>query len=52
MVHFVAPEVDAGQVIDVERVDVLPDDTFNTFASRMHEAEHRLIVRSVAKAIG
>jgi formyltetrahydrofolate-dependent phosphoribosylglycinamide formyltransferase len=47
MVHVVVPEVDAGRVIDIERVPVRADDTLATFAERMHSAEHDLIVRAV-----
>jgi formyltetrahydrofolate-dependent phosphoribosylglycinamide formyltransferase len=51
MVHVVVPEVDAGRVIDIERVPVLEGDTLVTFAERMHAAEHRLIVRAVRAAL-
>lgn len=49
MVHVVVPEVDAGAVIDTEPVPVLPGDTLDTFAARMHAAEHALIVRAVGR---
>jgi formyltetrahydrofolate-dependent phosphoribosylglycinamide formyltransferase len=52
MVHEVVPEVDAGAVIDVEPVPVMPDDTLDTFAARMHAAEHALIVRALVRLIG
>ncbi len=51
MVHVAIPEVDAGEVIDIERVDILPDDTLDAFEARMHSAEHRLIVRATQKAL-
>ncbi len=51
MVHFVIPEVDAGQVVDTESVPVAEGDTLETFASRMHAAEHRLIVRAIAMVL-
>ena len=49
MVHYVVPEVDAGEVIAVERVPVAPGEALDDFAARMHAAEHRLIVRAVGQ---
>ncbi len=47
MVHYVIPEVDAGEVIVQEEVPLEADDTLETFAARMHRTEHRLIVEAV-----
>jgi formyltetrahydrofolate-dependent phosphoribosylglycinamide formyltransferase len=47
MVHHVVPEVDAGPVIAQASVPVEPGDTLETFAARMHAAEHRLIVEAI-----
>lgn len=45
MVHLVPDEgVDDGPVLAVERVPLLPDDTLDAFAARMHATEHRLLV--------
>ena len=52
MVHYVIPEVDAGPVIDQEIVPIYPDDTPVSFEGRMHNTEHRLIVRAVKQALG
>ena len=52
MVHTVIPEVDAGPVIDTAVVPILPTDTLNDFAARMHAAEHRLIVAATRQALG
>ena len=52
MVHRVIAEVDAGEVIDTEAVPIAAGDTLETFAARMHAAEHRLIVRAIAKVLG
>ncbi|MBZ0297279.1 MAG: phosphoribosylglycinamide formyltransferase [Anaerolineae bacterium] len=49
MVHYVIPEVDAGEVIDQEVVPIQPEDTFEDFEKRMHHQEHLLIVRAVNK---
>jgi formyltetrahydrofolate-dependent phosphoribosylglycinamide formyltransferase len=47
MVHDVVPEVDAGPVIAQASVPFEPGDTLETFAARMHAAEHRLIVEAI-----
>lgn len=41
-VHFVTPDLDAGPIILQEEVPVLPDDTAETLAKRVLEAEHRI----------
>lgn len=51
MVHFVTPEVDAGPVLAQAIVPILPEDTLETFEARMHEAEHRLIVEGIRRAL-
>jgi len=51
MVHYVVPEVDAGPVIAQTVVSFAPDDTQDTFAARMHAAEHRLIVEAIRIAV-
>lgn len=51
MVHTVVPEVDAGPVIASAEVAILPDDTLDTFADRLHAAEHQLIVQATAVAL-
>ena len=48
MVHYVVPEVDAGDVIIQAEVAILPSDSLEDFASRMHATEHRLIVQAIA----
>ncbi len=49
MIHHVIPEVDAGDVIVQAEVPILPDDTLESFATRMHATEHRIIVEAVKK---
>ncbi|GAB4531054.1 MAG: phosphoribosylglycinamide formyltransferase [Anaerolineales bacterium] len=45
MVHLVPDEgVDAGPVLAQESVPILPEDTLETLAARIHAAEHRLFV--------
>ena len=46
-IHFVTDEVDAGPVISQAAVAVLPDDTEETLAERIHVEEHRLLVEAV-----
>jgi len=50
MVHYVIPEVDAGAVIAQAPVPILPDDTLDTYAQRVHATEHQIMVEAVGKA--
>lgn len=52
MVHYAIPQVDAGEVILQERVDLHPEDTLETFEARMHTTEHQLIVNAIRKLGG
>ena len=47
MVHLAIPEVDAGSVVAQRIVLILPADLLADFETRMHEAEHALIVDAV-----
>ncbi|PJF44315.1 MAG: phosphoribosylglycinamide formyltransferase [Phototrophicales bacterium] len=51
MVHYAIPEVDAGDVIVQEIVPFLPNDTLESFAERMHAAEHRILVEAVSRLL-
>ena len=44
MIHYVIPEVDAGEVLAQTIVPFAPDDTLESFEARMHAVEHRLIL--------
>lgn len=44
MVHRVSAELDAGEVLGTRSVPVLPGDTLESFAGRMHAAEHALLL--------
>jgi phosphoribosylglycinamide formyltransferase 1 len=46
-VHFVTRELDSGPIIAQAAVPVLPDDTRETLAERIHEEEHRLLVEAI-----
>jgi phosphoribosylglycinamide formyltransferase-1 len=50
-VHFVIPETDAGPIIAQECVPVLIDDTPDTLAARVLEAEHRLYPVALRRVI-
>tara|TARA_R110000824_G_scaffold386283_5_gene581125 strand:- start:93085 stop:93735 length:651 start_codon:yes stop_codon:yes gene_type:complete len=58
-VHFVRPEMDEGPIIAQAAVPVLPDDTPETLAARVLEAEHKLypmalklVVEGRARVVG
>lgn len=46
MVHHVIHELDAGPVIATRQVAFQTGDTLETFAARLHAAEHKLIVEA------
>ena len=50
-VHFADGSLDGGPVILQEAVPVLPGDTEETLAERIHAAEHQLLPRAVALAL-
>ena len=41
-VHLVTAELDAGPIVAQAEVEVRADDTLDTLAARVHQAEHRL----------
>jgi formyltetrahydrofolate-dependent phosphoribosylglycinamide formyltransferase len=50
MVHLVPDEgVDDGPVLGIATVPILPDDTLDALANRVHETEHRLLVDVIAE---
>ena len=51
MVHYAVPEVDAGAVIAQTVVAFNPDDTPESYETRMHATEHRLIVAAIQKVL-
>ena len=46
-VHFVTDELDAGPVIIQARVDILPGDTPDLLAQRVHLVEHKIYPRAI-----
>lgn len=50
MVHLVPDEgVDDGPVLATATVPILPDDTLDALTARVHAAEHRLLVHTLAR---
>jgi len=52
MVHEVIAEIDAGPVLGTVPVPILATDDLATLSTRMHAAEHRLLVDVVRKITG
>lgn len=50
-VHLVTPELDDGPILGQIRVAVLPGDTPDTLATRVHYAEHQLYPRVLAELV-
>jgi len=52
MVHLVPDEaVDAGPVIAQQTIPILPEDSAETLETRIHEAEHALLVQAIERHI-
>ena len=47
-VHYVTAAVDAGRILRQAEVPVLPSDTAETLAARVHAAEHQLLPAVIA----
>jgi formyltetrahydrofolate-dependent phosphoribosylglycinamide formyltransferase len=52
MIHLAIPEVDAGPVVAKTMVTIESEDTLADFETRMHAAEHKLIVKAVQIMLG
>jgi phosphoribosylglycinamide formyltransferase-1 len=50
-VHWVVPELDAGEIIEQVRVPILPGDNAAMLAARVLAAEHALYPVALARAI-
>lgn len=48
-VHYVTAEVDGGPILDQAVVRIEPEDTLETFAAKIHAAEHRLLPAVIAR---
>jgi formyltetrahydrofolate-dependent phosphoribosylglycinamide formyltransferase len=49
MIHYVIPEIDAGEVVAQTIVPIAPDDTLESFEARMHAAERRLMLEALRR---
>lgn len=47
MVHWVVPEVDAGQIIRMAAVPICDEDKLSDLESRIHAVEHQLLVEAI-----
>lgn len=50
-VHLVDAGIDTGEILKQESVPVLPDDTIESLAVRVHEAEHRVFPEVIAERL-
>lgn len=50
-VHYVVPEMDAGEIIGQARVPILPGDTVETLEARVRKAEHQLYPACLRKLV-
>ena len=48
-VHGVSAEVDGGPIIDQAKVEITPDETFDSLANKIHAAEHALLPAVIAR---
>lgn len=48
-VHHVTEEVDGGPILDQSTVRIAPSDTLETFAAKVHAAEHALLPAVIAR---
>lgn len=51
MVHYAIPEVDAGPVIATRTVPFVAGDTLDSYAARLHAAEHPLLIDAVQQVL-
>ncbi len=53
MVHTVPDEeVDAGPVVATTEIPIRPDDTLEDLETRIHTAEHKLLVQAIGELVG
>ena len=51
MVHWVVPEVDAGDVILKQEIDFIPEESLEALETRIHTIEHQVIVKATKMAL-
>lgn len=50
-VHFVTSEMDGGEIVMQESVEILKDDTLESFTDRVHATEHELYPKAILKVL-
>lgn len=50
-IHFVNEQYDEGQIIFQKEIDVLPDDTPDKLAARIHELEYEYFSKTIEKVV-
>lgn len=50
-VHYVSDEVDGGEILMQERIDVLPGDTPEALQERIHKIEYSIFPRAIVAAL-
>lgn len=50
-VHYVTPEIDGGEILMQQAVDILPDDTAETLEAKIHPVEYSLYPRAIVAAL-
>jgi phosphoribosylglycinamide formyltransferase-1 len=48
-VHYVTPDVDAGEIIEQVKVPIGPGETLDSLTAKVHAAEHRLLPSVIAR---
>lgn len=50
-VHYVTGEIDGGEIVMQEEVEITPDDTPSTLEAKIHPVEYDLYPRAIVKAL-
>ena len=48
-VHYVSNELDGGEIIAQSKIEILPNDTLESYETRLHAEEHKLLPAVIAK---
>lgn len=51
-VHYVTPEIDGGDILMQQAVDILPSDTAESLEAKIHPVEYSLYPRAIVAALG
>jgi len=49
MIHYVIKEVDRGEPVETQEIKIREGESLEQLEERIHEEEHRLIVKATAK---